>query len=100
MIILGLGQGTSLALALLVIAMRAPSPASVTALSAIAQSFGYILAAVGPLLFGLLHQVAGGWTVPLLAGIALCVCQVVAGIPAGRPRPAGPPAGRGQPEKV
>ncbi len=92
MIILGLGQGTSLALTMLVIALRAPSPASVTALSATVQSFGYILAAVGPLLFGLLHQLAGGWTVPLLAGIALCVLQIVTSVPAGRPRQVGPPA--------
>ncbi|NUW30318.1 MFS transporter [Nonomuraea sp. SMC257] len=86
MIVLGLGQGASLALALLIITQRAPDPASVTALSAVAQSFGYVLAALGPLLIGLLRQESGGWTVPLLAGIAACAVQTVTGVRAARPR--------------
>ncbi|GAA2311554.1 CynX/NimT family MFS transporter [Nonomuraea roseoviolacea subsp. roseoviolacea] len=85
MIVLGLGQGASLALALLIITQRAPDPASVTALSAVAQSFGYVLAALGPLLIGLLRQESGGWTVPLLAGVAACVVQAVTGVRAARP---------------
>lgn len=88
MIVLGLGQGASIALALLIIAQRAPDPASVTALSAIAQSIGYVLAALGPVAIGLIHQVSGGWTVPLLAGIGVCLLQLAAGVLAGRPRPA------------
>ncbi|WP_327047519.1 hypothetical protein OG320_06405 [Microbispora sp. NBC_01189] len=36
MVVLGLGQGAAIALALLVITVRAPDPASVTALSAVA----------------------------------------------------------------
>ncbi|MFC4533548.1 CynX/NimT family MFS transporter [Sphaerisporangium dianthi] len=90
MVILGLGQGASIALALLIITLRAPDPASVTALSAVAQSFGYLLAALGPFLIGLLHQLSGGWTVPLLAGLAACGLQLVSGVRAGRP-PARPP---------
>ncbi|MBN6057323.1 MFS transporter [Nonomuraea sp. RK-328] len=85
MTVLGLGQGASLALALLIIAQRAPDPASVTALSAVAQSCGYVLAALGPLLIGLLRQESGGWTVPLLAGLAACVAQTVTGVRAARP---------------
>ncbi|GLW06030.1 MFS transporter [Microtetraspora sp. NBRC 13810] len=84
MVILGLGQGASIALALLIIALRAPDPASVTALSAVAQTFGYTLAALGPLFIGLLHEISGGWTLPLLVGLALCVVQSVFGTLAGR----------------
>ncbi|MGI5155044.1 MFS transporter [Microbispora sp. CA-102843] len=90
MIVLGLGQGASIALALLIITLRAPDPASVTALSAVAQSSGYVLAAIGPLAFGLLHELSGGWTVPLLAGLGACVLQLGAGVLAARPA-------RGQP---
>lgn len=86
MIVLGLGQGASIALALLIITLRAPDPSSVTALSAVAQSFGYVLAALGPLLIGVLRQTSGGWTVPLLAGLGFCLLQTVAGAFAGRPR--------------
>ncbi|WP_113704990.1 CynX/NimT family MFS transporter [Nonomuraea lactucae] len=88
MIILGLGQGASVALALLIIVLRAPDPSSVTALSAVAQSCGYVLAALGPLLIGMLRQASGGWTVPLLAGLAFCLAQAVAGVFAARPRTA------------
>ncbi|WP_307848326.1 CynX/NimT family MFS transporter [Microbispora oryzae] len=87
MIVLGVGQGASIALALLIITLRAPDPASVTALSAVAQSAGYVLAALGPLAVGLLHQRSGGWTAPLLAGLGVCVIQCVVGAVAGRPVP-------------
>ncbi|GAB3164435.1 MFS transporter [Microbispora hainanensis] len=87
MVVLGLGQGASIALALLIITLRAPDPASVTALSAVAQSSGYVLAAIGPLAFGLLHELSGGWTVPLLAGLGACVLQLASGVLAARPAP-------------
>ncbi|MEU8266615.1 MFS transporter [Sphaerisporangium sp. NPDC049002] len=85
MIVLGVGQGASIALALLIIALRAPDPASVTALSAVAQSSGYLLAALGPFLIGLLHQLAGGWTLPLVTGLLICGVQLAFGVLAGRP---------------
>ncbi|WP_066946136.1 MFS transporter [Microtetraspora fusca] len=85
MVILGLGQGAAIALALLIIALRAPDPASVTALSAVAQSSGYVLAAVGPILFGLLHELSGTWSLPLLAGLGACAVQLLFGCLAGRP---------------
>ncbi|TQS30728.1 MFS transporter [Microbispora sp. KK1-11] len=90
MIVLGLGQGASIALALLIITLRAPDPASVTALSAVAQSSGYVLAAIGPLAFGLLHELSGGWTVPLLAGLGACALQLASGVLAARPAPGQP----------
>ncbi|MEV0615484.1 MFS transporter [Nonomuraea sp. NPDC050404] len=85
MIVLGIGQGASFALALLIIALRPADPATVTALSAVAQSVGYVVAALGPLAFGFLRQVSGGWTVPLIAGLGVCAVQIVAGWFAGRP---------------
>ncbi|MGW0810559.1 CynX/NimT family MFS transporter [Nonomuraea sp. NPDC002799] len=85
MIVLGIGQGASFALALLIIALRPADPATVTALSAVAQSVGYVIAAVGPLLFGLLRQLSGGWSAPLLAGLGVLVLQIAAGWLAGRP---------------
>ncbi|GAA4571065.1 MFS transporter [Planotetraspora kaengkrachanensis] len=90
MIVLGIGQGASIALALLIITLRAPDPASVTALSAVAQSSGYTLAALGPVAFGLIHQATGGWTVPLLVGLAACAVQLGSGLFAGRPAPGDP----------
>ncbi|MBB2911371.1 CP family cyanate transporter-like MFS transporter [Streptosporangium becharense] len=85
MVVLGLGQGASIALALLIITLRAPDPVSVTALSAVAQSVGYVLAALGPFLIGALHELSGDWTLPLLVALGACGLQLVAGFLAGRP---------------
>jgi MFS transporter, CP family, cyanate transporter len=89
MIVLGIGQGASIALALLIITLRAPDPASVTALSAVAQSSGYTFAALGPAAIGLIHQLSGDWTVPLLVGLGICVLQLGFGLRAGHPGPVG-----------
>ncbi len=85
MIVLGLGQGATISLALLIITVRAPDPASVTALSAVAQSMGYVFAAAGPVLIGLLHGLTGNWTVPLAVAVGLSVVQLAFGALAGRP---------------
>jgi MFS transporter, CP family, cyanate transporter len=85
MVALGLGQGASFALALLIIALRPADPATVTALSAVAQSAGYVIAALGPLLFGYLREASGGWSVPLMAVLGVLAAQLVAGWFAGRP---------------
>lgn len=50
------------------------------ALSTFAQSIGYLLAAIVPLMFGVLHDATGSWTVPLLIVIAATALQAVAGM--------------------
>jgi CP family cyanate transporter-like MFS transporter len=50
------------------------------------QSIGYLFAALGPLLFGLLHDATGGWTVPLLILATLIGMQAVVALAAGRVR--------------
>ncbi|MEU6725830.1 MFS transporter [Nonomuraea wenchangensis] len=90
MIVLGLGQGASFALALLIIALRPADPAAVTALSAVAQSAGYVIAALGPLLFGYLRELSGGWSVPLTVALGVLAAQIVVGWFAGRPATLGP----------
>jgi CP family cyanate transporter-like MFS transporter len=85
-VIMGLGQGAALSLALLMIVLRAGDDHTAARLSSMAQGFGYLLAATGPLLMGLLHAATGDWTVPLLALIALCGAELWAGLAAGRAR--------------
>ncbi|MEU0633048.1 hypothetical protein [Streptomyces sp. NPDC005989] len=53
-------------------------------LSAMAQSVGYLLAAVGPVVFGLLHSLSSGWRAPLLLMVVVAVAQTVAALVAGR----------------
>ena len=91
MLVLGLGQGSSLGLAIFFTMARAPDPVTAASLSAFAQSAGYLLATAGPLAVGFLHTATGGWTVPVLALIGTTAFQLWAGLLSGRDRtlPAG-----------
>jgi CP family cyanate transporter-like MFS transporter len=81
------GVGMSVfSLALTVIALRARTGADTAQLSGMAQGFGYLLAALGPFLFGVLHEVTGGWTVPFLMLLGALLGQMAAGAVAGRNR--------------
>jgi CP family cyanate transporter-like MFS transporter len=77
---------TSFPLALVMIALRARSDDGVLQLSAFAQCVGYLLAVPGPILVGVLHQLTGGWTVPIAFMTALLVPQTIIGVLAGRNR--------------
>lgn len=83
-VVLGLGGGACLVLALAFLSLRAHDAEAAGALSGMAQSVGYLMAAVGPVVFGLLHTVSSGWHAPI---ILLCVAagaQVIVAWVAGR----------------
>jgi CP family cyanate transporter-like MFS transporter len=84
--LLGLGQGASLGLAIFYTMARSPDPVTAASLSAFAQSIGYLLASLGPLLLGLLHTATGGWNVPVWVLLGIVVLQLVSGWLAGRAR--------------
>jgi len=84
-VLVGLGMSV-FSLALAVIALRARTAQDTATLSGMVQGFGYLLAGVGPFLFGVLHDVSGGWTVPWGMALAVYVVQMVAGALAGRNR--------------
>jgi CP family cyanate transporter-like MFS transporter len=50
-----------------------------------AQSIGYLLAAGGPFVVGLLRESTGSWSVPIALLLGLAVVQICAGYVAGRP---------------
>ena len=54
-------------LGLTFIGLRASSAHQAAALSGMAQSIGYLMAACGPPLMGKIHDTAGDWRIPLLA---------------------------------
>jgi len=83
-ILLGLGQGACFSLALTFFALRAPDSEHAAALSGMAQSVGYLLAAGGPFLFGLLRDATHAWTVPLTLLVAFTVCLLITGLGAAR----------------
>ena len=83
MVVLGVGSGPALILALSFMGLRAATPRSVAALSLMGQSLGYLVAAAGPVLFGLLHDLTGAWGAPMAflvaAGVLLAACGYGAG---------------------
>jgi CP family cyanate transporter-like MFS transporter len=83
-VLLGLGQGACFSLALTFFALRAPDSEHAAALSGMAQTVGYLLAAVGPFLFGLLRDTTHAWTVPLALLFAVAVCLLLTGLGAAR----------------
>jgi MFS transporter, CP family, cyanate transporter len=83
---LGLGQGACISLGIHYMVARAYDHHLTGQLSAMAQGLGYLLACVGPVALGAVHNVTGGWTVPLAALTVLLAIQLVAGIAAARHR--------------
>jgi len=84
MVLLGLGQGATLGLGIFYTMARAPDPVTAASLSAFAQGIGYLIAAVGPLLVGYLHDTSGAWTVPGLVLLVVAALQLVMGWLGGR----------------
>ena len=72
-------------LALVLINLRTRTHAGAVALSSFVQSIGYTLGALGPLVFGLLHELSGGWTWPLIFLLATALIIIIAGAVIGRP---------------
>jgi CP family cyanate transporter-like MFS transporter len=83
-VLLGLGQGACFSLALTFFALRAADSQHAAALSGMAQTFGYLLAAGGPSLFGVLRDATHSWAVPLVVLLAITVCLLIAGLGAAR----------------
>lgn len=81
----GIGLG-SFVMALTIFAVRTRTAEGTAAMSASSQSLGYLLGGAGPFLFGLLHEVSGGWHAPMAMVIGLVLLNLVVGLLLGRPR--------------
>jgi CP family cyanate transporter-like MFS transporter len=76
MLLAGAGSGM-FPVALVLIGLRSRVPDTTAALSAFVQSSGYIVAGTGPLLFGILYGLTGGWGAPMaLLFVGLAVAAV------------------------
>ncbi|MFL5817885.1 MAG: CynX/NimT family MFS transporter [Conexibacter sp.] len=98
--LLGCGFGIGFPLVLTLMVLRAPDVRHAAELSGMAQSAGYSVAALGPVLIGALHDLSGSWTLPLIVLVACTGPALVLGLGGGKPRfvgdggPGGPAAGR------
>jgi CP family cyanate transporter-like MFS transporter len=91
-VVLGLGQNAAFPLALTLIVLRGGTMSSTAALSTLVQTVGYLVAALGPLAIGAVHDLTGSWTPALLVLLALLVPQLVVGLAAARNRTVTPAA--------
>jgi len=78
--LLGFGIGGCLSLSLSLVALRSTDTKQTSQLSGMAQSVGYILAAIGPVLFGVLQDLTNSWSVPIMVMIINCVLLFIAGL--------------------
>ncbi|WP_338666016.1 MFS transporter [Pararoseomonas sp. SCSIO 73927] len=84
--IMGLGGGACLTLALAFISLRSANHHEAASLSVMSQTVGYMVAAAGPIGFGLLHDATGSWSVPLVLLAAAGLLQAFVGFGAGQDR--------------
>lgn len=85
-VLAGLCSGGSIACALTLMATRARDHHTASALSGMAQSVGYVIAALAPITFGALHTLTGGWVASWVFLAANAVVQVALGLAVGRDR--------------
>ncbi|MDF2660684.1 MAG: transporter [Paenibacillus sp.] len=85
-VVLGIGGGFAFGLSMMFFGLRTQNARQAAALSGMAQSVGYLLAAGGPTLFGLLHDVTNGWKVPLVTLVGIAVLLGGFGLGAARDR--------------
>ena len=85
-IVCGVGCGAALGMSLSLFSLRARTHQSASALSGMAQSGGYLIAATGPILFGALVTVSGGWLASLILVAVVLIGQIATGIFVGRDR--------------
>lgn len=78
------GPGCGIGLALLFMVLRSNSTAQAGQVSGMAQSIGYLLAAVGPILIGAVHDGTGSWTVAMTVLACAAVPQGVAALRAAK----------------
>ncbi len=78
-------SGAAFPTALALITARTREHRVTAQLSGFTQSLGYSLAALGPFVVGWLHELSGGWTVPLLLLMGTAVVMVWSGLVAAAP---------------
>ena len=82
--LIGIALGGNFPLALSYIGLRARNASQAAELSGMAQSTGYILAAVGPMFIGYLYDKTNVWTIPLITLVIISGVVMLFGMRSGR----------------
>ena len=78
-VLLGLGSGLSLGFALTLITILGKTQRETAGLSAFAQGVGYLFAAPMPVLLGAIYDCSGGFYLPTLILLIMCIPMAVVG---------------------
>ncbi|WP_375386621.1 MFS transporter [uncultured Microbacterium sp.] len=73
-------------LVLVLLSLRTRTHEASVALSGFTQSFGYAIAAIFPVSFGILHSATGSWSAPLILLMLVFASAIPSGIVISRPR--------------
>ncbi|MGO3743013.1 MFS transporter [Kerstersia sp.] len=91
-LLFGVGSGAGVILGLAFIGLRTANAQQAASLSGMSQCVGYLLASLGPIAMGGIHDALHGWSVPLELSAALALGAAVMGLLAGRNLTIGSPA--------
>lgn len=84
MMFIGFAGGSSFSLAMMFFNLRTKTAYEAAELSGFAQSLGYLLAAVGPTIFGLLKDSTGSFFIPNIIFLFVAASLFIAGMIAGQ----------------
>ncbi|PAF54469.1 hypothetical protein BKH42_00735 [Helicobacter sp. 13S00482-2] len=78
-IFLAFPMGGMFGIALLFVSTKASHPQKVARLSGMAQSLGYLIAALGPIFLGFIYDLSHSWNIPLIVFVCLTVLLIFFG---------------------
>ncbi|PLS17504.1 MFS transporter [Bacillus sp. M6-12] len=81
---IGIALGGTISYALVLLGMRAMNAQQAADLSGMAQSVGYVFAAIGPFFIGFLYDLTHSWTIPLIIILAVGLIMTIAGVGSSR----------------
>lgn len=85
-IMLGTANGSSFGLAMMFFTLRTKDGVEAAELSGMAQSIGYLLAAVGPVIIGALYDLTNEWFIPFCLLLIMAILILLNGVAAGKDR--------------
>lgn len=84
--VFGLGFGGMFSVTMALLVLRSPTPNVAAALSGMAQGVGYVIAAIAPLIVGVLHEYTGDWNAVAVFMVLLILGAMWSGVLASRAR--------------
>ncbi len=82
--LIGIMLGASISLALALLGLRTSNGKQAAELSGMSQSFGYLLASIGPIMIGLIFDIANTWNTSILVILLITVIMTIFGLGASR----------------